>query len=118
MAAVELIKLDANEVAKAGEVLRKLNEGAQEVDLTPCGKVAAALGELRKPEHFRKLDDAQQEQIRKAARVVNHRFGFNDGMLLNFLSEAFGAARRPAEAEAPRRDRIGTFFEAFAAFEA
>lgn len=96
--------------AKAGETLKSLNDGGSP-DLTVCGEVARVLKRIRDRRCFEGLDETVQERLRAAAGTVNHRFSHNDSMLLNFLSEAFGATNRPHNAEPCRRDRIGTFLQ-------
>lgn len=113
-------KADASDIAlvpetfaKAGETLKKLNEGVVP-DLAACADVASVLSRIRTKEGFEKLDDQVQGKLRTAAASVNARFSRDDNMLLHFFSEAFGATRRPEKAEPVRRERIGTFLLVFA----
>lgn len=108
------VALTPETFAKAGEVLKKLNDG-ESPDLAPCGEVARILKRIRDRENFERLEDSAREKLRIAAGTVNPRFSRNDSMLLNFLSEAFGATNRPHHAEPDRRGRIGTFLENIAA---
>jgi len=100
--------IDKDAFAKAGDALKKLNVGEQ-VDLTPCGKVATVLKTVRTEDGFNRLDASEKARLRTAAAKLNPRFDKNDNMLLNFLSEAFGATNKPTTAESARRDRVGTF---------
>ena len=94
--------------AKAGEALKQLNVG-ESPDLSPCAEVAAVLNTVRTKEGFDSIGNDAQERLRTAAATINPRFERNETMLLNFFSEAFGATKRPANAEELRRDRIGNF---------
>ena len=94
--------------AKAGEILKQLNDGPVP-DLSPCDRVASLLDKVRTKEGFDALDPHLQAKMRSAAGVVNPRYVVNESMMLNFFSEAFGATRSPAKAEPVRRERIGEF---------
>ncbi len=100
--------IDEDAFAKAGEALKKLNDG-EAPDLTPCGQVADVLKKVRTEEGFLLLDETVQARLRAAAASVHSSFGKDDTRLRNFLAEAFGATKRPAKAESHRRERIGTF---------
>lgn len=108
MKAGEPLVIDTEAFAEAGAILSNFN-GEEEVDLTPCSKVATVLDIIRKADGFKRLNSAEQARLRAAAVNVSSRLEKDDTRVLNFLNEAFGATLRPAKAEPARRTRVGTF---------
>lgn len=110
MKAAEAPVVDFETFARAGAALKDLNSG-KDTDLTPCGIVADVLKRIRTEDGFHLLDKSAQARLRTAAATVKEAYGKEEkqSALLNFLSEAYGATRRPAKAEPTRRDRVGTF---------